>query len=110
MNVPEQPSIIGPGKAIVTEGKELNFVCGKRNGKTTCSITLNMKGPRGPEWIRLEPATKRMHFRATGADAAALFPQIFTDQGKFEFTSVDGKFFLSVHEDHFEIRYDEHGL
>ena len=112
MNVPPQDSIMGPGKAIVTAGKELNFICNLRGGSIPfCTITLNAKGPRGSEWITLDPARKSARLLMTGDEAAAIAQKLhLAADGTLKYVSSDNKLLLQYHSSTLEILYSEQGL
>jgi len=112
MNVPPQDSMMGPGKAIVTAGKELNFICNLRGGKIPfCTVTLNQRGPRGQEWITLDPAGKKARFLITGDEALALGQKLnLNADGTLKILSSDNKLMLEYQPSRLEILYSEHGI
>lgn len=94
MNVPPTGSIMGPGKGIVTENRDLNFTCGSPPGRgATCSIIF-----QNSNRVKINPIGKSVTFHAVGREAAALSKLFVTNGGKLEFLSTDHLLKLEVSE------------
>ena len=92
MNVPPKNSIMGPGKAIVTDNRDLNMTCGTPPGRgATCSFVF-----QGSSRTQLNPLSKTVSFRATGSDAVRLSKLFVTNDGKLEFISSDRMLRISI--------------
>lgn len=116
MNVPEQDSNLGPGKSIVSAGKEINFICVNRGGdgkQMTCTLTFNSRGPNASRWLKMDSSARTIHVLVQGAEAS-FFTEKFhlpsDNGGPLLFRSNDQKFALVVQAGRFEIFYDEKGL
>ncbi|GIL18730.1 MAG: hypothetical protein BroJett040_24810 [Oligoflexia bacterium] len=102
MNVPPQDSFIGPGKSIVTEDKNFNFVCSIRQGQgTQCSIVLKRS-----ENVQINPAKKYARYYVQGAQAKTLSEKFTLNQdGQWLFETVDGKFKMAINSDNFLLEF-----
>lgn len=65
MNVPEQDTMLGRGKSIVSADRDFNLVCGEY--KNQCQFILNKS-----QNVKISGSLKTMSFRLTGDGAAAL--------------------------------------
>jgi hypothetical protein len=85
MNVDPAGSLIGPGKGIVTDNRDLNMTCGSPPGRgATCSFIFQ-NSPR----VKINPLSKTIIFHAVGKEAIALSKLFVTNDGKLEFLSSD---------------------
>lgn len=102
MNVTPENTFLGPGKAIVTEDRALNFVCAIRSGGiTTCSIILN-ESPR----TRISVREDKAEFTIQG-EAARAFHDLFVHaEGEtFRFESEDHLFAVEASQNVFRVSY-----
>ncbi len=82
MSVPEQDTMLGKGKSIVSPQRDFNLVCGEY--KNQCQIILNKSKNV------IFSAKKSMRFEATGEDAAILTSQFkLNDKGEAFFQTSD---------------------
>lgn len=89
MNVPEQDTALGKGKAIVNVSRSFNLVCGQR--KNQCQIILN----RSPQSV-ISSAKKRMKFSVQGPEAATLTALFHLDENnEYHFQAADKLFKIS---------------
>lgn len=89
MNVPEQDTMLGKGKAIISVDREFNLVCGQY--KSQCQVILS----KTPKTI-ISSAKKHMRFIATGDEAAALTALFkLNSKGEAYFMTSDKKFHLA---------------
>ena len=65
MNVPEQDTMLGRGKSITSADRDFNLVCGEY--KNQCQFILNKS-----QNVKISGPMKKMSFRLTGEQAAAL--------------------------------------
>lgn len=87
MNVPEQQSMLGPGKAFYSPDRALDFVCGIRNSSIyECTLML-----KNSPFVRLDPLHRLMSFHVEGAEADQLRQNFFLTAERFDFRSADGK-------------------
>jgi len=104
MNVPEQDSSMGKGKAIKTDDKAFNLVCSLN--RALCQVVLNKHSS-----VVIDPQSKYLKFTAEGTLAAALKAQFLTDtNGELSFTSSDRKFRLYADQSVFVFEASESGL
>lgn len=89
MNVPEQDTMLGKGKAIISTDSDFNLVCGEY--RTQCQVILN----KSPNTV-ISTSKKYMSFTATGDEAARL-TQMFklNDRGEAYFQTTDKFFHIS---------------
>jgi hypothetical protein len=102
MDVPIQDSFLGKGKAIVTDNKELNFVCANRGDQGhQCSITINA-GKEG----RVSKSKGIIGYVVKGEKAAALTKLFFkNNQNGFYFESLEGSLKIWARPDLFQIQF-----
>lgn len=104
MDVPIQNSFLGPGKAIVTADRGLNFVCAHRtSGEYQCSITINA-GKDG----KVSKSNGSIYYKATG-DKGIEVSKLFkanSDKGYY-FESSDGLFKVWARPTEFILQYQQ---
>lgn len=105
MNVPVKDSPMGPGKAIVTADRFLNFICSKGNDGAQCTIIIRQSADSF-----LNPLEKTAVYTLSGARADELADLFFLNQGQFQFKSQDQKFLIDIRAGFFKIAYAENGL
>jgi hypothetical protein len=106
MNVPIQDSVLGPGKAIVTNDRILNFICAVRNNSGyECTIFLQ----RG-SMVEMDPLKKIIKYQVSGALADELRLKFFLNQQQYKFTSTDGLFRIEAVPGSFTVYYDATGV
>ena len=113
LDIPSQNSSLGPGKPMVSSGKEINFICVDRGGngkQMTCTITFNPMGPKSGAWTRIDSISKKIHFQVEGSEAAFFTEKWHTQQGEFRYKTEDGKFSLLVSPGRVEIEFADSGL
>lgn len=104
MNVPEQQSMLGPGKALELSKKEMTFICNKKaENNYHCSIMI-FKSAAGS--FDLQSA----QIKYTGEQAKALVAQFFPnkDGSDINITDDSGKFNLVVKPDLFQLTFSNH--
>lgn len=104
MEVPVQDSFLGPGKAIVTADRELNFVCAHRtSGEYQCSITINA-GKDG----KVSKSKGNIYYRASGTKGADISKLFKPNSAKgYYFESTDQKFKVWAYPEEFTLSYQE---
>ncbi len=104
MNVPAQDSMLGPGKALKTPDKFLNFICANRGsgGGYTCMLLIHRT-----QWSRL--GTKSASLRVQGDLAQALAAQFYSSNA-VTFHNAEGTLEVKVAPNEFSIRFDQQGL
>lgn len=103
MNVPEQNSMLGPGKALVVSQKEMTFVCSKKaENNYHCSF------------IVFNSAFGKIGFKSalvkyTGAKAQEVFAQFFSNEDGSEINITDdtGQFNLVIKPDFFQLKFNQ---
>lgn len=101
MNVPEQNSFLGPGKALSVSQKEMTFICNKKQeNQFQCSIMIfnSAFGKIG---------FNSANIKYTGEKASEMFQQFFPneDGSEIKITDDTGRFNLIVKPDLFQIIY-----
>lgn len=88
MNVPEQDTMLGKGKSIVSANRDFNLVCGEYNSQ--CQVILN-KSPN----VLISSSSKTMRFIVTGENARELTEKFKLDaKGEAYFMTTDKIFRL----------------
>ena len=105
MNVPVKNSFIGPGKAIVSNDRQLNFVCGLRNSAFECTIILKNGADTQTDLIK-----RQAQFHVAGPAASELLEKFFLKDGEFKFISTDKFFKIEATRESFTLTYSESGL
>lgn len=102
MNVKEQDSVIGPGKGIVSLGRDFNLSCAIRQGVgTECSIVVNSSGD-----MRVDDAAGRIEYHTTLENADVLSAKFLLDEdGKFDYETHDGRIIISSRPGSFKFIY-----
>ena len=105
LNVPEQGSIMGPGKSLeVNPEKVLNLVCGKRaENNYQCSIIIH-KSPYG----RFQPGSAYIEFK--GDMAQKVFEQFHSNGVEYSYKDEDGIVLIYSSPERFVIKYDAKGI
>lgn len=95
MNVPEQDTMLGKGKSIISDERDFNMVCGEY--KLQCQFILNKSSK-----VQISARNQSMVFTATGDEAKRL-SEMFkrNDRGEVYFKSVDSLFKISGNSDFF---------
>ena len=89
MKVPEQDSMLGKGKSIVSTDRDFNLVCSKE--KNMCQVTLNKSAN-----VVISSSGKFARFTISGNRAADLTKLFETDaKGEFHFIATDLLFKIS---------------
>ncbi|MBS1971991.1 MAG: DUF2183 domain-containing protein [Bdellovibrionales bacterium] len=104
MDVPVQDSIIGPGKAINSADRGLQFICANRaQAGYECSIFIHPEG-----YGNVNPIAKSMLYKVTGTQADVYAKVFKTDaNGEFHFVSVDGLFQVNLSPGSFEVSFQQ---
>lgn len=101
MNVPLQSSPLGPGKSIVTAQRDFNLVCGEQRKQCQVILSRSMN-------VDINSRQKKMSFRVTGAEAAALRAKFHPENtDAMEFVTVDEKFVIRATENEFIFSAEE---
>lgn len=104
MNVPEKPSSMGPGKALATEKRVLNFVCNNRGqGAYQCVINIHKT-----QHSQISPG--KATFEVRGDAAKALFEQFHTQGGVFSFRDDSQMFAIEATAGKFLIVFSASGV
>lgn len=104
MNVPEQDSSMGKGKAIKTADKAFNLVCSL--SRELCQVVVNKHTS-----VVIDAPAQYLKFTATGVLAAELKAQFLTDaNGELNFISSDRKFRIRADEGQFVFEASGNGL
>lgn len=104
MDVPQQDSMLGPGKSIETDDRALQFICANRpQTGYECAIFIHNQAAG-----RVDTFRKMMSYKVHG-EAAQRYAKLFkTDaQGQFKFVSVDGSLRVNISRESFEVLYNE---
>lgn len=104
MNVPEQQSMMGPGKALEVSNKELSFICSKKaENNYHCSI-LVFNSSQG------NFSFHSAQIKYTGEKAKAVVAQFFPNEDGSDINLTDdtGQFHLVVKPDLFELTFESH--
>lgn len=101
MNVPEQSSFIGPGKALQVSQKEMSFICSKKaENNYHCSILIfkSAQGSFGPRSAQI---------KYQGEQAKAIVSQFFPNQDGSDVNITDdtGQFNLVIKPDLFQLTF-----
>lgn len=107
MDVPVKNSMIGPGKAIQTTDKGMQFICANRqNAGYECSIFVH----NTPQSI-VDPVNHVMSYKLTGEKANA-YVKLFkvNSQEEFSFISADRTLKVQAKKNYFEVRFAESGV
>lgn len=89
MNVPEQDTMLGKGKSIISVDRDFNLICGEYRNQ--CQVILN----RSPH-VLISGLKKQMSFIITGDAAARLTEQFkLNSKGEAYFMTTDKLFRLS---------------
>lgn len=101
MNVPEQDTMLGKGKGIVSTDSDFNLVCSEY--RQQCQVILN----KSPNTI-ISTSKKYMSFSVTGEEAARL-TQMFklNERGEAYFKTVDNLFRFSGNSKNFTFEASE---
>lgn len=106
MNVPAQDSFLGPGKAIVSENKDLSFVCGTEPGHgPMCTIVFNPSSR-----VHWDASRQTIHYQMSGEEAKDVSTKWKTKNGSLEFISSDRKIRMNVLDDEFRLEVNGNGL
>jgi len=103
MNVPVQDSVMGPGKAITSEGQILNFICANRGSRNfTCTVIIQ-SSPHS----KLSP--NKMAYELSGEEAKIIHEKFHPNQedGSYRFISTDGLFQVQSTPEHFLVIYQK---
>lgn len=103
MNVPEQGSMLGPGKALVTSQKEFTFICNKKaENNYHCSFIVfnSAYGKIG---------FKSANLKFTGAKAQEMYSQFHPNEDGSEINITDdtAQFNLIVRPDLFQLQFNQ---
>lgn len=89
MHVPEQDTMLGKGKAIISTDSDFNLVCGEY--RKQCQVILNKSAN-----TVISTSKKYMRFSATGDEAARLTEMFkLNDKGEAYFQTTDKLFRIS---------------
>lgn len=104
MNVPEKPSNMGPGKALSTEKRVLNFVCNSRGQDAyQCAINIHKT-----QFSQISP--NKASFEVHGAAAAAIFAEFHSENGVFSFRDEENLFAIEATPERFLIVFSTSGV
>lgn len=104
MNVPEQSSMLGPGKALQVSQKEMSFICNKKaENNYQCSILI-FKSPHGSFGLR------SAQIKYEGEKAKVVVAQFFPNQDGSDVNITDdtGQFNLVIKRDLFQLTFEAH--
>lgn len=102
MDVPEQSSMLGPGKALQVSQKEMSFICNKKaENSYHCSILI-FKSPQGSFGLR------SAQIKYEGEKAKAIVAQFFPNQDGSDVNITDdtGQFNLIIKPDLFQLTFE----
>lgn len=106
MNVPVKNTFLGPGKAIVSNSKDLNLVCANRNNSGyQCAIFIKTSGRAS-----IDPVNKRLVYKMDGAEAKEMLAKWNLKDREVHFISVDGFFKIDLDENSFKLEYSQSGF
>ena len=101
MLVPEQDSMLGKGKSIISNERDFNFVCSKE--KKMCQVVLNKS-----ENVIISSSGKFARYTLRGTQAGELTKLFKTDsKGEFHFTATDRLFKVDAQADIFSFEAAE---
>ncbi|MBY0554695.1 hypothetical protein K2P97_09210 [bacterium] len=101
MNVPEQDTMLGKGKGIVSADSDFNLVCGEY--RQQCQVIIN----KSPNTI-ISASKKYMSFTATGDEAERLTNMFkLNDRGEAYFQTIDKLFRFSGNSKNFTFEASE---
>lgn len=103
MNVPEQQTVMGPGKVIEVDEKEMSFMCNKKGENSYHCIVLVRQSAHGSFGLR------SAQVKYTGEKAKAMAAQFFPDEeggSELHMTDPTGQFNLIVTPDLFHLTYE----
>lgn len=100
MNVAEQDTMLGRGKAIVTSQRDFNLVCGEY--KNQCQIILSTSAN-----VKISSRDKKMSFKVMGDDAATITSLFkLNEKGEAYFKATDKVFELSGNSGSFNFKVE----
>lgn len=102
MNVPEQQSFLGLGKALQVSKKEMSFICSKKaENNYQCSILI-FNSPQG------SIALRSAQIKYTGEQAKAITSQFFLNEDGSDLVITDdsGQFNLIMRSDFFQLTFN----
>lgn len=105
LNVPEQGSVMGPGKSLdVSPEKILNFVCGKRGENNyQCSIIIHRSS-----YAQFQPGKAYIEFK--GEMAKTVFDQFYSNGTEYSFRDESGLLLIYSSPSRFVIKFDAQGI
>ncbi|MES2801177.1 MAG: hypothetical protein V4654_01685 [Bdellovibrionota bacterium] len=101
MNVPEQNSMLGPGKALAVSQKEMTFICNKKQENVYHCSFIVFNSSFGKIGFKSAIVTY------TGDKAKSMFDQFFPNQDGTDINITDdtGQFNLVVRPDLFQLKF-----
>lgn len=106
MNVPEQGSMLGPGKAIKASDKSLDITCAKQTKGPQCTIMIHPS-----PGSTLSPSKKIIQYKVSGAVAEQIRSAFHLDEnGEFRLMASDGYFKIEISEELVLLLFDGNGL